>query len=209
MQIKKFSKSQALNFGWETTKSNLGFFIVIFLIIFFILSIPIFIQHYFGEKVLLVNIIVVVLNLVLSSMIPIGLIKISLKLYDTQKPTLRDLFSGGRLLLPYLIGFLMYLLIVLGGFILLIIPGIIWFVKFSFFGYFIVEKGMEPSEALRRSSVITQAVKWDLFVFGLLLLLINLLGAAALLIGLFVTLPVTIVASTFVYRTLLSRVKIK
>ncbi len=205
---KKFSKSEAIRFGWEATKNNLGFFILLLLIAFPISAASSIIQKIFGDKVLSVNILSGALNLILSTIINIGLIRIALKSCDGQKARIADLFLSGKLFLPYLIGTILYLLIVLGGLILLIVPGIIWSFKFGFFGYFMVEKGLEPSEALRRSALITQGAKWDLFVFWLLLLLINLAGVVALFIGLFVTLPITIIANAFVYRTLLSRVKI-
>jgi len=48
----------------------------------------------------------------------------------------------------------------------------------------------------------------DLFLFNLLLILINLLGAICLLIGLFVTIPTTMVAWAFVYRRLLAQTEI-
>ena len=96
-----------------------------------------------------------------------------------------------------------YNLIVL-GIILLIILGIILAIKFQFFGYFIVDKGDGPIEALKKSSAITTGAKWNLFLLYLLLLLINLLGAIFLLIGLFVTIPTTMVAIAFVYRKLLN-----
>lgn len=207
-EAKKFSKSQAFKFGWQTTRKNLGFFIVVVPVAFSIIFIPnfIYIQNLLRGKVLLT---VAILTVVLSGMMQIGLIKITLKFCDNQKARFVDLFSGGRLLLLYLIGSLMYMLIFLGGLILLIVPGIIWLFKFAFFVYFIVDQGIEPSEALRRSAIITQGAKRDLFVFWLLLLLINLAGAAAFFIGLLVTLPLTLLANAFVYRTLLNRVKIR
>ena len=91
---------------------------------------------------------------------------------------------------------------------MLIIPGIIWGIKFQFFSYFIVDKGLGPIEALKRSSTITKGAKWDLFLFGLLVWLINLLGALCLLVGLFATIPTTGVAMAFVYHKLLTQTEI-
>ncbi len=47
--------------------------------------------------------------------------------------------------------------------------------------------------------------KWDLFLFGLLLGLINFVGALVFLIGLFATIPTTMVAYAYVYRHLAGR----
>jgi uncharacterized membrane protein len=45
-------------------------------------------------------------------------------------------------------------------------------------------------------------------LFGILLVFINILGALALLVSLFVTMPATMVANAFVYRKLLSQEEI-
>ena len=137
-----------------------------------------------------------------------GLIKIALRFCDKEKGEFAELFSCFPLFFKYLFGSILCMLIVLGGMILLIIPGIIWSIKFQFFTYFIIDKGLGPIEALKRSSAITKGAKWDLFIFGLLLGLINLLGALCLLVGLFATIPTTIVAMAFVYRKLLAQTEI-
>ena len=116
--------------------------------------------------------------------------------FQTFSPVILSFFD-------YLIGSILYGLIVVVGLILLIIPGIIWAIKFQFFDYLIVDKGLGPIDALEKSSDITRGVKWDLFAFGILLAIINILGFLCLVVGLFVTIPVTLVAMAFVYRELL------
>ena len=58
---------------------------------------------------------------------------------------------------------------------------------------------------MRRSSRITQDVKWRLFGFGVVVAIINMIGALCLLVGLFVTIPVTLLAYSSVYRKLLEQ----
>ncbi len=94
------------------------------------------------------------------------------------------------------------------GLILLIIPGIIWAIQFCFYDYLIVDRGFGPVDALKKSSEITKGVKLDLFVFGMLLGIINLLGFICLVVGLFVTIPTTMVAMAFVYRKLLAQTEL-
>lgn len=78
-------------------------------------------------------------------------------------------------------------------------------IKLQFYSYFIVDKNAGPIEALKKSWAITRGVKWDLFLFGLLLGLITLAGLLALVVGLFVAIPVGLLANTYVYRKLLAR----
>ena len=107
------------------------------------------------------------------------------------------------LFFKYLIGSILYGLIVLGGMLLLIIPGIIWMIKFQFFSYLIIE-GLGPVEALKKSAQITRGAKRELFVFGFILVGITILGVLCLFIGLFATIPTTLLAVAFVYRKLLA-----
>ena len=130
-----------------------------------------------------------------------GLIRIPLRLHDNKGVGFTDVFSCFLLFFNYLFGAILYGLIIFGGMISLIIPGIIWAIKFQFYSYFIVDEGLGPIEALKRSSLITKGVKSNLFLFGLLLL-INVLGALCLLVGLFVTIPPVTIAVFFVYRKL-------
>jgi uncharacterized membrane protein len=189
--VPKFSKKEAINFGWNVAKKNLGFFALLLILAFFISFASAFLST--------------AISIIVDMLITIGLIKISLKFCDNEKAKISDLFSSSHLFFNFLIGNLLYALIIIGGFILLIIPGIIWSIKYRFFNYFIVDKGLGPIEALKESARITKGNKWNLFLFGLLLVLINILGALALLVGLFVTIPTTMIANAFVYRKLLSQ----
>ncbi|MGV8154618.1 MAG: hypothetical protein ACLKAO_09945 [Alkaliphilus sp.] len=79
----------------------------------------------------------------------------------------------------------------------------IWMIRAWFYDYFIVDRGSGPVEALKRSWRITKKATWQLCLFFLMTLGINLLGAFFLLIGLFVTVPTTLLAFAYVYRKLL------
>jgi uncharacterized membrane protein len=49
---------------------------------------------------------------------------------------------------------------------------------------------------------MTQGYKWSLFGLSLLLVLINLLGLLAFIVGIFVSAPVSLLALTHAYRVL-------
>lgn len=208
MTAEKFSISEAIHFGWNTMKSNLGFFIGLLIFVFLFTSLSSIIAAKATEANIFLGIIFYIADFSLSIIISIGLVKIALRFCDNEKGRFADLFSQYPLFPQYLVGSILYGLIVFAGTILLIIPGIIWGIQFCFYDYFIVDKGLGPIEALKRSSAITRGVKWDLFVFFLILSGINLLGALCLLIGLFVTIPTTMVALAFVYRKLMAQAEI-
>jgi uncharacterized membrane protein len=90
----------------------------------------------------------------------------------------------------------------------LIIPGIILLIRLSFFDYLIVDKNSRIVESLKKSWEITKGNTWNLFLLYILLGLINLLGFFALIIGLFWSIPTTMIAETFVYRKLSIELKV-
>jgi uncharacterized membrane protein len=203
----QFSRDEAIKFGWQAAMDNLGFFIRA-LIIIFVVSLTFSVIGKLTEKSYpFISLAANIIYTFFSLMFGIGLIKIYLKIFDSQEPELSDLTFGMNLnlFLSYLVVSLLYTLIIIGGLILFIFPGIYWAIQFQFCTYLVIDKGMGPVEALKKSSALTKGVKWDLFVLGILLLLIILLGILALFIGLFVAIPLTMMAVTFVYRKLLSQ----
>jgi hypothetical protein len=134
--------------------------------------------------------------------IQLGMMKICLKLSRGEHAELNDLFSCYHLLFKYLLSSICFLAIFILGMFLLIIPGIIFGLKYQFYGYLIIDQGAGPIEALKKSSALTRDVKWNLFVFHILLILINFGGVLCLFVGLFVTIPITAVAVAYVYRNL-------
>jgi uncharacterized protein DUF975 len=203
MATKKFSRGEAIEFGWNTMKSNLGFFIGLLIIVGLIYAVLQTINELTRRNAPVLFIIFSIASLFIQGVIQMGLIRIALRFSDNEKGEFADLFCCFSLFFKYLLGSILYILIVLVGMVLLIIPGIIWAIEFQFFSYFIVDKNLGPIEALKRSSAITDGAKWNLFLFWLLLAGINFLGALAFLIGLFATIPTTMVALAFIYRKLL------
>ena len=217
MATDRFSKSEAIKFGWNTIKANFGFFVGITIIALavefsdFLVWDPLHIIHKADTPSLfnpLYYIWLFVILPVIHSVVNPGLIKISLKFCDNQKAKFSEFFSALHLFFKYLAGTFLYQLIVLGGTLLLIVPGIIWAIKFQYYGYFIVDKELGPIKALEASSELTEGVKWDLFLFGLLLFCIDLLGLLCLVVGLFAAVPTIMIAHAFVYRKLESQLEI-
>ena len=202
----KFSKKEAIKFGWKTMKGNLGFFIVLLIILFLISFIPNQISEKLKDDYSVLSFITTIIGWILNTIVSLGIIKIALRFVNNEKGELSDLFSQYYLFFKYVLASIVYNLIVFVGLILLIIPGIIWGIRYQFFVYFLVDKKTGPMEALKKSSEITKGAKWNLFLFGILLGLINTAGFLCLLFGLFATIPTTMIAQAFVYRKLLSHI---
>lgn len=194
-----------IRYGWEVTKANLSLIVVLVIVAALATGIPSGIAESLERPAPGLAALFRLASSILSIVVGIGALRISLRLHDGQEVALRDLFAvDWSTFWRYAVATFLYSLIVAVGLVLFVIPGIILAVRYLFFGYFVVEKGARPVAALAQSSAATEGVRWDLFVFVLVLLLLNILGALLLLIGLLITVPVSYLASARVYRTLTS-----
>ena len=204
MQI--FSKKEAVNVGWELTKTNLGFLIIMY-VIYLGVSVVIgglqgVIEGFIGKGLLSFNI--TIISFFLSLLLTLGMIKIFLDLYDGKKGELSDLFSSYEKYFDYLLCSLLVALIIVGGVILLIVPGIIWALKYQFAPYLIVDKKMKAIDAIKLSGKITYGHKINLFLLALLVIGIMIQGFFACCIGVIPAGFIANFAYIHVYRKLLA-----
>ncbi len=136
-----------------------------------------------------------------------NLIRLMLKIIRGQSYELSELFDLDHRFLAYIWGLFKVGLIAAFGFLLLIVPGVIWALKYSMVQYLIIDKKIDSREALTLSAKMTKGVKGKLFWIMLLGFGINLLGLIALVLGLFITIPVTYIANLLVYQYLLEKVR--
>lgn len=204
-----FSIKEAVSFGWSKTLENFWLLAAVVFVIFVANYAYLVISFFVGKKeglsylfILLVSYIVFA---VISMILYLGAIEIGLKIAKGKEPKFQDLFSQIKKFFSYFVASFLYGLLVLVGILLFIVPGIIWSIKYRFFTYFIVE-GEGPINALKKSGQITSGAKAKLFVFGIVLGLISFLGALALLVGVFWTMPLVILADIFVFYKLKERV---
>jgi uncharacterized membrane protein len=206
--MEKFSKKEAIKFGWEIAKKKIKFFIPLLILVY---GLPAFLNSLsdlLKKENFLISFLLNVASSILSIIFSLGLIKISLKIYDNEEPKISDVISQYKLFFRYFFASVLCNLITLFGFILLIIPGIILSIRLGFFDYLIVDKNSKIVESLEKSWEITKGNTWNLFLFYLLLGLINILGVFALIIGLFWSIPTAMIAEAFVYRKLSSELKV-
>lgn len=209
MNQKQFSIGEAIGFGWEKFKLNPGFFIALGLIMIATNVVFGVIDYAFGGADSRWAQVINLVSLLVSTFIQIGVLKVALNYVDGIETSLKDIFSQGRHFVVYLISSLIYSIIVLVGLVLLVFPGIIWGIKFSMFGYAIIDRDAGIMGSLTQSSQITMGVKGHIFVYQLLAVLITIAGFLALGVGIFVAMPVIILADAFIYRKLVQQTQLK
>ena len=200
-----FSKKEAVKFGWDKLKKNIRFFIVVVIIIAALSWLPEYISSRIPKDMVVLSLVVRLASVVVSSLVTVGFIKSILNVVDGKKLKYSDLYENYRYIINYLLTETLGGLIVIAGFVLFIIPGIILSVKLQFTTYLVVDKGFGPIQAIKESWRLTKNIKWELFLFGLLLIAVNILGLLALGVGIIISYPLTLIAQAYVYRRLSER----
>lgn len=202
-----FSKGEALKFGWQALKANLVFLVGLMALILMLNLLPEVGRWQTEEQAPPLALFWVVAGYLIQVATQMGLIRISLKLVDGKPPRYSELFGDLETFGRYLAANLLFLLIVAVGLLLLVVPGLVWSVKYQFAPFLIVDRQRGIKEVFRKSGEITAGVKGEVFLFFLLVMAINLAGLLAFGLGIFTTLPATMIAYAFLYRKLLERKK--
>lgn len=207
-----FSIEECLRFGWETFKKRPGILIVALALVWLIPSVP---SLFFPAPEVTPGVppppptagegVAALISIFLSIMVSLGAVTFALRAHDDiASVKLGDLWNP-QPFWRYLGATILTWLIVTVGFLLLIVPGVIAALGLYFASYFVIDRGAGPIDALKQSWHMTKGHKWQLFLFSLVLVGLNLLGLLALVIGIFVTVPITWLAITHAYRTLASQ----
>lgn len=206
-----FSMSESIRFGWKATKDHpwIFFFIGVIILLTMLCLIAgidsaVSSTDEGSESFLIIMSAIIAITAlaswVLSLLFLMGMINISLNCLDKKRVRLLDFFMPFPLIGRILIVSVFYGIIVLGGFILFVIPGIIWAVQYGFCFFLVVDRHMGPWKALVTSSIITWGNKRDLLVFLSLIVAMNIAGFISLLAGLFISIPVSLLALSHAYR---------
>jgi len=211
MQGKEFSVGALVKAGWRSMKDHVWFFIGFLILYLLIPAIPYGVAGwYYGytfESQLppIAHISVAIVHAVLAITVIMGLLKVALALSVNEKVKWGYLFNCFPKVITFFLAELFYLIIVAVGLVLLVFPGVIWGVRYVFFGFFIVDKGVGPIEALKLSAAATKGAKWDVFALILVTYVIELIGLLCLVVGLFAAIPTVVIARAIAYRKLTSQ----
>lgn len=201
-----FSIRESIRFGWEKTRTHSG---LVFKVVITLFAIQF--GSSIASKVLegtLEGVFATLLFTIVGVVVGAGFANVALKLSKSQHTDYADIIPPLGIVWEYAVATLLVVLIILGGFILLIIPAFYFALRYMFVNFAVLE-GEGITGSLRASAKMTLGVKWKLLKFGIVMIGVNILGALAFMIGLLVTIPVTLIASAYVYDILKKRVEVK
>ena len=194
-----FSNTEALEFGWERTLDNLKPLLVLGLTSAFLAALE------RGSRDTRGTLLVTLAIQLAQALVTMISLRALLELHAGRKVTVSQLPGYTKGFATFLATTMLLWLIVGGGLLMLIIPGVMWGARFGFAPLLVVDEGRGPIDALDESSRITQGVRGQLVLFGLAMFGINLIGLAALGMGLLLSVPSTGLAAIFVMRKLQAR----
>lgn len=139
-------------------------------------------------------------GMVVSLPLIAGLMIASLMLCRKQKPEIETYFRGLRHFIPLLLFTVVSTLFIFIGTMLFVIPGIYLTVAYMFAPYLIIDKNIDFWPAMEISRQKANKHLLGLFAFFVVLSFINLIGCIPLLLGLFITLPVSVYAMSAAYE---------
>jgi hypothetical protein len=209
--MRTLSVGDCVRFGWETFKQRPWFLIGALLLAMIISSLPsMFVStpqvgpdgQIIPEPLTTLDGIMSIASIVVSIFVGMGITTFSLRAHDNvQGAQLSDLWNPAPFW-RFLGAHILTLIAVTLGMLALIVPGIIIAMGLAFVPYLVVERGLGPIEALKESWRVTKGHKMQIFLLVLALIGINILGLMALIVGVFVTFPITLLAFAHAYRTL-------
>ena len=212
--MQTISIGECITFGWETFKKRPWILIGAFLLVAVISAIPGILGPHpeidpdgqiIPQPPTTWGLITTLASIVVSFFVGLGLTNFALRAHDDiASVQISDLwnpapfwrFVGAEILAG---------LIIAAGFVLLVVPGIIASVGLGFVPFLIVDRPVGPIDALKESWRITKGHKWQLFLLGLVLVALNFVGVLLLVVGVFVTIPISLLAFVHAYRTLAGR----
>ena len=194
------SLNKAIQKGWEGTSHYLGFYITLVLLIVLFNLLPSVIDSFFTDNNWFAPTVRGIF-IILIALITLGMVRTTLKSVDRQEPTVVELFRG-HLFFKYIATALIYLGVVAGGLVLLVVPGLYWGLKYQFATYLVIDEKLSIAKSFEESARMVKGHEWDLFAYWLLMFMLNLVGLLFFGIGLVLTMPVTFVGYSYLYKQL-------
>ncbi len=205
--VSGFAISEAIHGSWNLFKEKWHLVYGLYLIPVLVAVVYSLIVKALGEDFGLMALFVGFLYMVAQMVVSMGVVQGYINLTRGKEITVETFTDMFPQVINYVIGTIMMMLIVLGGTLLFILPGIYFSLKYYFVPFLIIDKKMGPKEALAASAKMTDGVKWELVgLFGATIALAYL-GLFGLIVGVFVTAPVAGLSYVMFYNRLVKRLE--
>ncbi len=189
----------AFSYGWAKFKENVGQWILIALVVT-VVNLVFGVVAYSIDS-FFARVIFQLIGFVVGQIVTLGLIRAALDVTQGQAPDVGRVFKTEHLG-TYIVASILYGLAVSIGLILCIIPGLFLAIMFTFYGYYILDRGVGATDSLGESWNLVKSNFGSILGLLVLAIVLNFVGLLLCGIGILVTGPVTWTAIAYAYRTL-------
>ena len=197
---KSFSISAILKRAWGLFKKHWQFLILAALAVIAIeVVLAVLIENTPG----ILSVLFGLASWIIQILYMIGFIYVFLSIAQDQNVGWDHFTKKAELFGKYFVGSILYSLGVIIGLALLIVPGIYFALTYGFWSYILVDKpNVGIFDSFKQSARITKNIKLKILGAAFVFAIIGVLGAIGLGIGLFVTIPLSAIATALMYVTL-------
>lgn len=189
----------AFSYGWAKFKENVGQWLLIALVVVVVnLVFTLFARSLDSLFMMLV---VQLIGFIVGQIVTLGLIRAALDVTQGLAPDVSRVFKTEHLG-TFIVASILYGIAVSVGIILCVIPGIFLAIMFTFYGYYILDRGAGATDSLGASWNLVKSNFGSILGLLILAILLNFVGLALCGVGILVTGPVTWTAIAYAYRTL-------
>jgi uncharacterized membrane protein len=202
VKLSPISMRHSFDFAWPIFKKRFGLFTAVLLTIlaaWVVLEIVVIAGQRFG---ILLWAVMHLAFLIFFAGVELGLLKICRALSDGKATAFAETFAYLPLGPRFLAAQILYLLMVVIGLLLLVVPGVYLGVRYALFGFCFANGETDPLRCFQQSATLTKGATPGLLRILAALFVLNLLGASLLGLGLLITVPLSVLIMTDVYRRL-------
>jgi uncharacterized membrane protein len=201
MEKRSIDLVQLFTFCFEQFKKYASFVIGAMLTLFVLAYVP---QVYFTlnapEEPTMQSQVLSLILMSVQAFLTLGFTKLMLLLVQDKFVEVADMFNNFRIFLSYFVASFLYGIAFFLGILLLVVPGIFIAIRFQFYPYFIIEDGVSSFTALQKSYNLSQNLTLELFLLGVVVIALNIVGILFLGIGIIFTYPLTTMATAVVFK---------
>lgn len=201
--LKSFTVEETLKTAWELFKNNWKQLVIFGVVYLLVTQVPaMIVENVFGKESSMARLLGFVLAF-WNVFVSLGTIKYMLAFIRGQKPEVMTLFSHTEQYVPFLIMYIRYMIVIIVGLVLFIIPGIYFCFKYAYVLMLVADGKADGSEAFKMSARMTEGKKLTMFIYAVVSAILVILGFVALVIPGLVAAGVVSIGGFLMYEYLL------
>ncbi len=172
--------------GWELIRDDMAGYVIAAFLLLFLTSVSLAALEFIG--------------LVVVGPLCAGFFLMTVNHMRGDRPMIGDLFQGFSRFLPVILASIILTVFFSVGAVLCLIPAIFVLGIYQLTFLYIVDRGFDFWEAMEASRMVAKQDYLEFSLFALVLVVLNMVGFMAMVIGLFLSVPLSFAAITCAYR---------